>query len=72
VEGDRPDRRRKLFGEVAVEQGLVEREEVMEALRLQLRENMKKEGQERPIGLIMAQMGLITRSQIAEILKNQI
>ncbi len=70
--GDDPRKGRKRFGEVAVERGFAHQEEVMEALRHQLKENMKKPGSQRPIGLIMAQMGLITRSQIAEILKNQI
>ena len=68
----KPEERRKRFGEVAVEKGLVDQEGVMEALRFQLKENMKKGGQHRPIGMIMAQMGLITKAQIAAVLKNQI
>ena len=68
----KPEERRKRFGEMAVEEGFVDQEGVMEALRFQLKENMRKGGQHRPIGLIMAQMGLITKAQIAAVLKHQI
>jgi hypothetical protein len=72
MSGPEPQQRWKRFGEVAVEKGFVDQEDVMEALRFQLKKNMSKEGEHRPIGLIMAQMGLITRAQIAAVLKNQI
>jgi hypothetical protein len=62
---------RKLFGEVAVEQGFVQPEELKDALKLQLKESMEHGGNRRPLGMIMAQMGLITRLHIQEILSKQ-
>ena len=62
---------RKLFGEVAVEHGFAQPEKVKEALALQLKESMEHGGNRRPIGMIMAQIGLITRLHIQEILSKQ-
>ena len=65
-------KQKMLFGEVAVQKGYAQQEKVMEALKMQLKENMNKDGKQRPIGMIMVQMGIITKAQIEEILKFQI
>ena len=53
---------------MAVEKGYVDPEQIIEALEIQITENINSR-EHRPIGLILAGMGLITRSRIDEVLK---
>jgi hypothetical protein len=64
-----PKKSIKRFGMVAVEKGYVDQSQVIEALKTQVQENMNKK-EHRPVGLILAAMGLITKAQIDEILKS--
>ena len=57
----------KRFGTVAVEKGYVTIEQVAEAMRIQIIEDMGKEPH-RPIGKIMLDQGFITKNQYAELL----
>ena len=56
------------FGIVAVEKGLVTPEQVIKALEIQVKENLDT-GMHRRIGMILFEQGLITLSQIDEILQ---
>ncbi|HUU39362.1 MAG TPA: hypothetical protein VMW42_00325 [Desulfatiglandales bacterium] len=56
------------FGMVAVEKGFVTSDNVIQALQIQVRENLST-GMHRYIGMILHDQGLITRSQIDEILQ---
>lgn len=64
-----PGKSTKRFGTIAVEKGFVEQSQVIEALKTQVQENMKNH-QHRPVGMILAAMGLITKAQIEEILRS--
>jgi hypothetical protein len=57
----------KRFGVLAVEKGLVTADQVIEALGIQVMEDIKK-GKHRLIGLVLFQQGLITLSQIDDVL----
>lgn len=54
------------FGTIAVEKGFINTEELMEALSIQANENVE-EGKHRLIGQILLDMGLLTESQIDEV-----
>ena len=58
----------KRFGTIAKEQGFVTTEQVIEALEIQVKENME-EGKHRFIGQILTDLGYLTESQVKEILK---
>jgi hypothetical protein len=57
----------KRFGVLAVEKGLITAEHIIEALRIQVIEDMQR-GKHRLIGRILLEQGLITLSQIDEVL----
>jgi len=59
------------FGTIAVEKGYADADQVMEALKVQITEDLSRR-EHRPIGLILAGMGLITRAQIDEVLKSMV
>ena len=59
----------KRFGVLAVEKGLVTADQVIEALRIQVTEDIGK-GRHRLIGRILLEQGLITLSQIEEVLES--
>jgi hypothetical protein len=57
----------KRFGVLSVEKGFVTADHVIEALRIQVIEDMQK-GKHRLIGRIFLEQGLMTISQIDEVL----
>jgi hypothetical protein len=59
----------KRFGVLAVEMGLITANQVIDALRIQVTEDVEK-GKHRLIGRILLEQGLITLSQIDEVLKS--
>lgn len=59
----------KRFGVLAVEKGLVTADQVIEALRVQVFEDLEK-GRHRLIGRILLEQGVITLAQIEEILES--
>jgi len=58
----------KRFGVLAVEKGFVTPDQVVEALRIQVMEDMEK-GKHRAIGVILLEQGLITTSQLIDVLE---
>ena len=58
----------KRFGTVAKEQGYVTQEQVIEALEIQVKENME-EKIHRFIGQILLDQGYLTQSQLKEVLR---
>jgi hypothetical protein len=66
-----PDNRSpKRFGVVAMEKGFITLDQLADAQRSQLVDNVKR-GKHRPIGGILSKKGLLTVSQITEILRSQ-
>jgi hypothetical protein len=61
------DHLEKRFGVLAVEKGLITADQVVEALRIQVSEDLEK-GKHRLIGRILLEQGLITLAQIDEVL----
>jgi hypothetical protein len=59
----------KPFGAIAVEKGYVSKEQVAKALEIQRKEVMEGTGH-RLIGAILCDMGLMTVSQILEVLES--
>ena len=59
----------KLFGAKAVKKGYVSKEQVVKALEIQRKENMEGTGH-RLIGAILCDMGLMTISQILDVLES--
>jgi hypothetical protein len=59
----------KLFGDIAVKKGYVSKEQVAKALEIQRKEAMEGAGH-RLIGVVLFDMGLMTESQILEVLKS--
>lgn len=59
----------KRFGVLAVEKGIITADQVIEALRIQVMEDIEK-GKHRLIGRILLEQGLITLSQIEELLNS--
>jgi hypothetical protein len=57
----------KRFGVLAVEKGFITADQVIEALRIQVMEDMQK-GKHRLIGRILMEQGLITLAQINDLL----
>jgi hypothetical protein len=57
----------KRFGILAVEKGFITADQVIYALRIQVMEDIEK-GKHRLIGRILLEQGLITLSQIEELL----
>ena len=58
----------KRFGVLAVGKGYVTPDEVIEALRIQVMEDVEK-GKHRPIGVVLLEQGLITTSQLIDVLE---
>jgi hypothetical protein len=61
------DHLEKRFGVLAVEKGFVNPDQVIEALKIQVMEDIEK-GKHRLIGRILLEQGLITLSQINNVL----
>jgi hypothetical protein len=61
------DHSEKRFGVIAVEQGMITRNQLLEALKAQVEDNVEK-GTHRLIGEILYQQGAITLTQISEVL----
>jgi hypothetical protein len=59
----------KRFGILAVEKGFITADQVIDALRIQVMEDIEK-GKHRLIGRILLEQGLITLSQIEELLNS--
>jgi len=59
----------KNFGEVALKKGYVTKEQLYEALKIQVDEDLSKAGH-RPIGRILLNKGFITLQQVGDILKS--
>ncbi len=59
----------KRFGVLAVEKGLITAKQVIEALSIQVMEDIEK-GKHRLIGRILLEQGLMTLSQIDEVLRS--
>lgn len=57
----------KRFGILAVEKGFITADQVIEALKVQVTEDIEK-GKHRHIGRILLEQGLITLSQINDLL----
>lgn len=57
------------FGVAAVEKGFVTPEQVLEAIDIQVRENIEKK-KHRFIGTILVDQGYMKHSQISEVLKS--
>ena len=62
------ERRGIRFGVVAVEKGFITSDELMDALKIQVEDNLKS-AEHSLIGMILLEMGLLTLDQIDEILK---
>jgi len=58
----------KRFGVLAVEKGLVTAEQVIDAMKVQIMEDVNK-GKHRRIGLILLERGLLSLGQIDDVLK---
>jgi hypothetical protein len=58
----------KRFGVWAVEKGYVTPDEVIEALKIQVMEDVEK-GKHRPIGVVLLEQGFITTSQLIDVLE---
>lgn len=63
------DHLEKRFGILAVEKGFVTADQVIEALRIQVLEDIEK-GRHRLIGLILLEQGLMTLPKIDEVLES--
>ena len=61
------DDSKKRFGAIAVEQGMITRDQLFEALKTQVEDNLEK-GTHRLIGEILYQKGAMTLAQISEVL----
>jgi hypothetical protein len=59
----------KRFGVLAVEKGYVTPYQVIEALKIQVTEDMEK-SKHRPIGVILSEQGLLTTSQLIDVLES--
>ncbi len=57
------------FAVVAFEKGLVTAEQIMEALDIQVREDLARKGH-RLIGTILRSLGYMTESQVKEVLQD--
>lgn len=62
------ERLERRFGAVAVEKGFATAEQVVEAMKIQILEEIEK-GEHRLIGRILVEKGFMSSSQIIEVLK---
>ncbi len=58
----------KRFGTIAVDKGFINENQLIKALELQAKENVK-EGKHRLLGQIFVEEGLLTEAQVDEILE---
>ena len=58
----------KRFGILAVERGMISADQIINAMRIQIMEDVEK-GKHRLIGLILLEQGLLSLGQIDEVLK---
>jgi hypothetical protein len=58
----------KRFGILAVEKGFITADELLEALRVQVLDDIEK-GKHRLLGRILLEQGLLTREQVEEVLQ---
>ena len=65
---EKTDLNEKRFGVVAVEQGFITRDQLFEALKAQVDEDLDW-GRHRRLGEILHQQGVMTREQIDEVLE---
>jgi hypothetical protein len=63
-----PQKNPKRFGQVAVEKGFLDEEQIHEALEIQAREKEEK-GTHRLVGAILVDLGYLTEEQKDEILE---
>jgi hypothetical protein len=61
------DHSKKRFGVIAVEHGMITRDQLFEALKTQVEDNLEK-GTHRLTGEILYQQGAMTLAQIGEVL----
>jgi len=59
--------REKRFGTVAVEMGFITKEQLLQAMDIQIQEDIETE-EHRLIGTILVEMGAMTRKQVREVL----
>ena len=62
------DRIRNRFGTIAVEKGFITKDQLVDALSVQARENVES-GKHRLIGQILLEYGFMTQAQIDEVLE---
>ena len=61
------EKQEKRFGRVAVEKGFVTPEQILEAMRIQILEEVEQ-GKHRRIGAILMEQGALTKQKINEVL----
>lgn len=59
----------KRFGAIAVDKGLITKDQLIKALEIQITENIES-GKHRLVGTILYEYGLMTMPQILEVLKS--
>jgi len=57
----------KRFGTIAVKKGFITQEQLIQAFRIQIEENLEK-GEHRLIGAILLDQGIMTMQQIDEVI----
>ncbi len=63
-----PDRYRRLFGEVAIEKGLVSEAQIYEALTVQ--ERLRNSGKQVPLlGQVLVELGHLTPEQVQSVIE---
>ncbi len=63
-----PDRYRRLFGEVALDQGVVDSHQLYEALTIQ--ERLRNEGKQVPLlGQVLVELGHLTTEQLQQLIE---
>jgi hypothetical protein len=59
----------KRFGTIAIRKGFINQEQLIQAFRIQVEENLEK-GEHRLIGAILLDLGLMTIQQIDEVINS--
>jgi phage-related tail protein len=62
-------RLRKRFGSIAVKKGFISVEQLIEAVKIQVKEDVEK-GESRPIGRILIDLGFLTEEQYEAVRKS--
>ena len=68
---DIQEKQAKRFGTVAVEEGFISQEQLMEAIRVQVEENVSGE-EHRLIGVILYEMGFMEAPQIKTVVNGMV